>query len=112
MNTKKEKNIDIEILAFQGDLVQIQIVVFDAQNRMPGLPKSTSILPYKGWIKGFLINDEASIGQIVNIRSFIGRTLRGRLVNINPIYDHNFGEPQSELMNIGDSSWSALVRKA
>ncbi len=87
--------------ANRGDLVQIHKTVLEPDRRPDTLPESTKSRPYEGWIKGFLLDEEAHIGDEVQIESFIGRELSGALISVNPVYDHGFGSPQKELLSIG-----------
>lgn len=98
--------------AKKGDLVQVHIVVLAPDERAPILPEATRCVPYEGWIKGYLLDEVAEFGQTVLIESFIGRQLSGVLVDIHPIYDHNFGEPQSELNIVGKETWKKLESEA
>ncbi len=87
--------------AKKGDFVQIHKTVLAPSQRPDTLPASTKAVPYEGWIKGFLLNSEAAIGEEVKIETFIGREISGILVFVNPTYDHSFGLPQKELLSIG-----------
>ena len=100
------------LIAKKGDLVQVHIVVLAPDERAPVLPEATRCVPYEGWIKGYLIDDVAEFGQTVQIESFIGRQLSGVLVDLHPIYDHNFGEPQPELNTIGKETRKKLESEA
>ena len=51
-------------------------------------------------IKGFLEDEKAEIGDIVTIRTPIGRIVKGKLEKVNPKYEHNFGEPIPELLKV------------
>jgi hypothetical protein len=95
--SKKKKQIQ---KAVKGDLVQIHKVILTPEQRPEGLPESTKVVPYEGWIKGFLLENEANIGETVRIETFIGRELSGTLVEVNPAYSHNFGKPRLELLTI------------
>jgi 2-amino-4-ketopentanoate thiolase alpha subunit len=97
--------------AKKGDLVQIHFVVLEPKERAENLPEATRSVPYEGWIKGFLLDEIAKIGQTVHIETFIGRKFMGILTDINPIYDHNFGEPQPELNFVGLNAWKKLENK-
>jgi hypothetical protein len=87
--------------ARKGDLVQVHRVILKPNQRPETLPECTKTVPYEGWIKGFLINTEATIGDEVQVETFIGREISGTLVSVNPTYDHSFGKPQKELLSIG-----------
>ncbi len=87
--------------AKKGDLVQIHSVILEPDQRPDNLPSSTKSVPFECWIKGFLLDDVVNVGDQVRIQTFIGREVSGTLCEVNPIYDHNFGEPQTELMPIG-----------
>lgn len=97
--------------ARKGDLVQIHNIIFKPGERTAALPEVTKTVPYEGWVKGFLMDDKAALGDNVTIESFIGRKLSGILTEINPIYDHDFGEPQSTLNMVGRNAWKALEEK-
>jgi len=87
--------------ARRGDLVQIHKILLKPDQRPDTLPECTKSLPYECWIKGFLLNKEGTLGDEVQIESFIGREISGILVSVNPPYDHSFGSPQEELFSIG-----------
>ncbi|UCG99925.1 MAG: 2-amino-4-ketopentanoate thiolase [Deltaproteobacteria bacterium] len=88
--------------AKRGDLVQIHKTVLEPDQRPDNLPSCTKSVPYQCWIKGFLIDEDARIGDVVKIQTFIGREISGILYQVSPIYDHNFGESQRELLSIGN----------
>jgi len=87
--------------ALRGDLVQIHKVILTPEQRLEDIPACTKRVPYEAWIKGFLLDDEAMIGDIVRIETFIGRQLSGTLVEVNPEYTHHFGKPQPTLLSVG-----------
>ncbi len=87
--------------ASKGDLVQIHLTILEPADRPVNLPESTREVPYETWIKGFLINSTADIGDQAEITTFAGRKLQGALSAVYPVYDHDFGEPQPELLTIG-----------
>lgn len=97
--------------AKRGDLVLVHLIVLEPSERTANLPDATRAVPYEGWIKGFLLEDQAEIGEIVRIKTLIGREISGLLTQINPVYDHNFGEPQPELNSIGLEAWKKLQSK-
>ena len=86
--------------AKNGDLVLIHKTILKPSERPDTLPACTKSVPYECWIKGFLLNSQATIGEEVQIETFIGREISGILVSVNPAYDHSFGLPQKELLSI------------
>jgi hypothetical protein len=84
-----------------GDWVQIHNVILSPEERAPQVPEDTRQVPFEMWLKGFLVEEEAAIGDEVAITTVIGRQIRGTLVAVNPAYPHNFGEPVPELLTIG-----------
>lgn len=87
--------------ARKGDLVQIHKVILTPEQRPENIPESTKAVPYEAWIKGFLLDDQARIGDTVRIKTFIGREVSGSLAEVNPVYSHNFGKPQPVLLTLG-----------
>lgn len=87
--------------AKKGDWVQIEKLLLKPEERTVPLPEDTKKVPLKMRVKGFLQNEEANIGDEVEILTLIGRRVTGTLVAINPKYEHDFGEPVPELLTIG-----------
>lgn len=87
--------------ARRGDLVQIHKIVLEPQERPENLPPSTKAVPYECWIKGFLLDGKADLGDQVTIETFIGREVSGVLYKAHPKYDHHFGEYQRTLSSVG-----------
>jgi hypothetical protein len=94
--------------AKRGDFVQIHKLILKPGERPDTLPESTRSVHYEGWVKGFLISESANIGDEVEIETFIGREISGTLEQVSPVYDHNFGVPQKELLSIGSESRKKL----
>lgn len=84
--------------ALRGDLVQVHKVILTPEERPENLPPSTKAVPYEAWIKGFLLDDAAKVGDTVRVETFIGREVSGTLVEVNPAYNHKFGKPQRDLI--------------
>jgi hypothetical protein len=57
--------------------------------------------------KGFLQAD-AAIGDDVEIKTYTGRLIKGKLIEENPSYTHSFGAPIPELMTIGTEAKKIL----
>jgi hypothetical protein len=84
----------------KGTWVEIEQVVLTPTERASTLPEDTKKVPYLMRVSGFLAAD-ASLGDEVEIRTIIGRTLTGKLVTVNPSYSHSFGKTIPELLTIG-----------
>jgi hypothetical protein len=84
----------------KGTWVEIEQVILTPEERAPSLPEDTKKVPYVMRVSGFLVED-SEIGQMVKIRTIIGRELEGELKVINPSYSHSFGETIPEMLNIG-----------
>jgi hypothetical protein len=97
--------------AKKGDLVQIHKIILEPDQRPENLPPSTKSVAYECWIKGFLLDENAKLGNEVKIETFIGREMWGTLYRVNPTYDHNFGEPQKEILSIGSEVKHQLEKK-
>jgi len=90
-----------------GDWVQIEEVVLEAGDRAPGVPDDTAEVPLLMRIKGFA-QTEADVGEQVKIKTIIGREVKGKLVDTDPRYDHDFGRPVSELLEVGQRARKML----
>lgn len=87
--------------AKRGDWVRIHKVVLEVGERACGIPEDTQKVPLEMWDKGFLLESEANIGDDVKIETYIGRTVEGKLLEVNPYWDHDFGKGVPELLYIG-----------
>lgn len=87
--------------ANHGDWVQIHSVILPADQRAPHIPAETQKVPLEMRAKGFLLDCQAAIGDQVTVRTAAARMLTGKLIAINPRYLFDYGEPQPELLSIG-----------
>lgn len=87
--------------AKRGDWVRIHNVVLEVGERAPNIPEETQNVPLEMWTKGFLLNEEAKIGDKVEVETYIGRKAEGDLIEVNPYYEHDFGKCVPELLYIG-----------
>ena len=58
--------------AKKGDWVRIHNIVLEVGERAPNIPEDTQEIPLELWDKGFLTNDEANIGDMVEVETYIG----------------------------------------
>jgi len=83
-----------------GTWVEIERIVLNPENRVPGLPEETAKVPYVMHVSGFLI-EPSILGETARIRSIIGREHHGRLIRVEPNYTHSFGRTVPEILTIG-----------
>ena len=91
----------------KGDWVQIEKTILEAGSRAPGIPEDTAKLPMLARVKGFALGS-VSVGEELEIETAIGRRVCGRLVEVDPRYDHDFGGPIPELTRAGLDARAAL----
>lgn len=84
----------------KGDYVEIKIVALKSEERKEDLPLDTKEVPYVGKVRGYLTHD-ANPYDYVEIETPIGRKVKGELIGLAKEYEHNFGEPIRELVDIG-----------
>ena len=94
----------------KGAWVEIHNIVLQAGERAPQVPEDTQKVPLQMWVKGFLAAP-ARVGDEAEIVTPAGRRLHGRLVEVNPAYDHSFGAPIPELSGIGHEVRTLLFGK-
>ncbi len=87
--------------AKKGDWVQIHNIVLSPEQRPENLPQETREVPLEMWVKGFLVDESAKVGDEVEIETVIGRRVKGELVMVSPGYYHDFGVPPKELLSVG-----------
>lgn len=84
----------------KGSWVEIHNVVLQPKDRAQNIPDDTKIVSLEMRVKGFLVSD-GKIGEEVEILTSAKRVIKGKLSEVNPAYDHGFGPPIPELVNIG-----------
>lgn len=97
--------------ATQGDLVQIHKIILKPDERSDNLPAATRSVPFECWIKGFLIDEKAALGDMVRVETMIGRECSGTLKQVNPVYDHTYGKPHKEILTIGKEAAQQLKNR-
>lgn len=86
----------------QGTYVEITKEILTASERAPQIPEDTKKTPLMMKVKGFLQQD-GKVGDIVKIKTVLGRDMEGTLTSDNPRYSHDFGDIVPELFKIRDS---------
>lgn len=91
----------------KGTWVQIHDILLHPGERAETLPEDTKKTPLQMWDKGFLLQD-AEIGDRVEVRTAVGRTVSGFLVVAEPAFHHDFGDFVPEIPIIGEIIKTAL----
>jgi len=94
-------------MAGKGDWVRIHSVVLRPNERAQTVPDDTKRVPLECWTKGYLLSG-AQIGDEVTITTRTGRTVSGTLTEMNPHYEHSFGDFVPELQQAGDEAFALL----
>ncbi len=84
-----------------GSWVEIHQVILPAGERAPQVPEDTQKVPLELRTRGFLVKD-GKVGEEVEIKTFTDRTLKGILKDPTPSYEHKFGCPVPELLQVGE----------
>ena len=95
--------------AKRGDWVRIHNIILEAGQRAQNVPEDTQKVPLEMWVKGFLLDESANIGDRVKVETYIGRVVEGTLVEVNPYYKHNFGKAVPELLYVGRQARKLLL---
>lgn len=96
--------------AKKGDWVRIHTIVLEVGQRATNIPEETQNVPLEMWDKGFLLEDSANIGDKIKVETYIGRIVEGKLIEVNPYYQHDFGKCVPELLYIGRQAKELLSK--
>lgn len=96
--------------ARKGDWVRIHNTILEVGQRADNTPEDTQNVPLEMWDKGFLLDNNAKIGDNVKVETYIGRIIEGSLLEVNPYYKHDFGKSVPELLYIGRQAREILER--
>ncbi len=89
-------------MAKKHDYVQIHRIVLEPDARATTIPDDTRSVPLEMWVKGYLNDETANIGDEVSVITRTGRQVSGKLVDDAPHYTHSFGNLVPELLQVGD----------
>lgn len=83
-----------------GTWVEVHRVVLGPGERAPQVPEDTQRVPLEMLARGWL-DAPATLGDEASVTTAAGRHVTGRLVTVEPGYDHTFGPPLPELLAVG-----------
>ena len=85
----------------KGTYVRIRRTILKPEERSENLPEETKHVPFKMWIKGYLLED-SDLFDIVKVKTITGRIETGRLKEANPPYKHSYGDYIPEILILRD----------
>jgi len=97
--------------AYKGTWVKISDTILKVGERAPNIPAETAKVPLVMHLNGFLLTDEAQLGDRATIETLSSRIVTGDLIEINPHYTHSFGRFIPELGEIGPHLRKALEKE-
>ena len=86
-------------MAKKGDWVRIHTVVLKAEERTGKIPEDTKKCDLEMWTKGEL-QEDAEIGDVVTVKTAVGRQEKGTLIEVGPYYTHSYGKFVPEIFQI------------
>lgn len=95
-----EQQKGLDEVAKKNDYVRIHRNILLPEERTGKLPEDTKNVPLEMWVKGFLQDESAQIGDTVTVKTVVGRLETGRLIEEKPCYALNYGEYVPEILQI------------
>ena len=95
-------------MAKKNDCVRIHRNVLEPEERTGKLPEDTKKVPLEMCVKGRLQKETAEIGDEVTVITSVGRTEYGKLIEVNPCYELNYGEFVPEILQMEEMLREAL----
>lgn len=96
--------------ARNGDWVRVHTRVLETGERARNIPEDTQNVPLEMWVKGFLLDKDANIGDRVRIETYIGRVVEGDLLEVDPYWEHDYGKAVPEILYIGRQARELLEK--
>jgi len=87
-------------MAKKGDWVRIHSIVLKAAERTAKIPEDTQKCDFQQWVKGFLSDESANIGDQVTVKTAANRMVKGILIEEGPYYTHSYGKFVPEIIEI------------
>lgn len=99
-------------MAKKNEYVRIHRNVLEAVERTGKLPEDTKSVPLEMWVKGWLQDEEAQLGDTVTVKTVVGRLETGILMEEKPCYALNYGEYVPEILEIDQQLRGVLFEGA
>ena len=95
-------------MARKNDWVRIHRDVMTPEQRTGRLPEDTKRVPLEMWVKGYLQDETAEIGDEVSVVTCVGRVEHGTLIEEGPCFELNYGSFVPEILAMDRQLRSAL----
>lgn len=96
--------------AKKGEWVEIKNLILRPEERSTNLPEDTRKTPLSMWVRGFLETDKAKLGDEVEIITLAERKISGKLVEMAPRHNYDYGDTIVELIHIGEELKKELLK--
>ncbi|MEG0284112.1 MAG: 2-amino-4-oxopentanoate thiolase subunit OrtA [Erysipelotrichales bacterium] len=83
----------------KGTFVRIEKTILTADERTSKIPEDTKSTPFVMWTKGVLQND-CEMGGEATVLTMSTRQDTGKLVEVEPMYELNYGDFLEEMIQI------------
>lgn len=83
----------------KGSFVRIEKIILHAEERTSKIPDETKKTPFKMWTKGFLLED-TELNSKAKIITKSNRQDEGTLIEVDPMYELNYGQYLEEMTRI------------
>ena len=83
----------------KGTFVRIEKTILEPNERKSKIPEETKAVPFKMWTKGILLED-CEMNEEAQIRTMANRETKGKLVEVAPMYELNYGDYLAEMTEI------------
>ena len=87
------------MLIKKGTFVRIEKTILEPEDRTAKIPEETKKVPFKMWTKGVLLNDTHLLEE-AEIVTMAKRQDVGKLVEVDPFYDLNYGQFLEEMIEM------------
>ncbi len=84
----------------KGDYVVVEVEILPPEKRAPQVPEDTKEVALIALYKGYLQDETADAGDLVTIKTVIGREVKGILSARDTSPTHNYGKVVPELMDV------------
>lgn len=87
----------------KGTWVEVEEIVLTPENRAQNIPEETKITPLKAWIRGYCL-ENCELGDTVEVKTNVGRSVKGTVVDVEPGYYHTYGKYVKEISHVGQQA--------